>query len=88
MNINAIRKLLDVVESAPELKPELAKLIIKLCQDGAVYLTVAEMHAGEQHSKLQCVKLYRERTGFSLMKSKQDCENYFELNNLKFHQSY
>jgi hypothetical protein len=88
MNTYAIRKLLEAIEAAPELKPELAKLIIKLCQDGAVYLTIAEMHAGEQHGKLECVKLYKERTSKGLMESKQDCERYFELNGLQFRKPY
>lgn len=86
MNVEGIRRLLKVVESCPSLKRDVAQLIIKLCQDmtDEIYLTLSEEFAGTTKGKLECVKLYKDRTGKSLIESKKDCEKYFEANGLKF----
>ncbi len=86
MNVEGIRRLLKVAESCPSLKRDVAKLIIKLCQEVAdeIYLTLSEEFAGTTKGKLECVKLYKDRTGKSLIESKKDCEKYFEANGLKF----
>jgi hypothetical protein len=86
MNTEAIRHLLNAAKSAPFLDSHVAKLIIKLCEVTAhsIYLTVEEQYEGQHRGKLACVKLYKERTGKSLIDSKNDCEKYFEINGLKF----
>lgn len=86
MNIKGIRKLLEAAELAPVVRADIAKLIIKLCEEAAceIYLTVEEQYEGQNRNKLECVKLYKARTGKGLMESKKDCEKYFEANGLKF----
>lgn len=90
MNIEGIRRLLKVAESCESLKSDVAKLIIKLCEDvpEPIYLTLAEEIAGSTKGKLECVRLYKERTGKSLIDAKKDCEKFFESHGLKFFNNY
>lgn len=90
MNTEAIRHLLNAAKSAPFLDSHVAKLIIKLCEMTAhgIYLTVEEQYQGQHNGKLECVKMYKGRTGKSLMESKNDCEKYFEINDLEFRKPY
>ncbi len=47
-------------------------------------LTLDEIQAGESQGKLECVRLYKHRSGKSLMDSKRFVEKYFADNGLTF----
>lgn len=48
-------------------------------------LTDEELRVGQEDGKLKCVKLFKDRTGRSLMESKVAVEKYFEENGYKFY---
>lgn len=54
-------------------------------QNIASELTYEEIHAGKFVSKLECVKLYKNRTGHSLIDAKKTVENFFTNNGLVFY---
>lgn len=84
MNTEAIRKLLDVADLVPQLRPRIAELIMSICKSHVVFLNAEEVYAGTNKSKLECVKLYKNRTGLSLIESKKDCEQFFAEYKLLF----
>jgi hypothetical protein len=84
MNTEAIRKLLDVSDLVPHLRPKIAELIMSLCKSHIVILNAEEVYAGTNNGKLDCVRLYKNRTGLSLIESKRDCEQFFQDNKLLF----
>ena len=47
-------------------------------------LTEHEISLGEHTSKIKAVQAYKNRTGFSLIQSKEAVESYFQNHNLKF----
>lgn len=57
-------------------------------QDAA--LTLAEIDAGKNVGKLEAVKMYKNRTGSTLMQAKKSVEEYFEKLGLvfKFYRPY
>lgn len=62
--------------------------IIQLEKDeeekNTVGLTAKEVSVGLNHGKIECVKEYKNRTGKSLMDSKNDVEKHFDINYLIF----
>jgi hypothetical protein len=51
-------------------------------------LTVSEIEAGKNIGRLEAIKLYKNRTGESLMDSKRAVENHFNINALDFNTKY
>lgn len=47
-------------------------------------LTNEELRIGQENGKLECVKLFKERTGRTLMDAKRTVEEYFSVNGYKF----
>lgn len=51
-------------------------------------LTHTEIDAGQLQGKLECLKLYKNRVGCSLMDAKRTIEKFFTDNGLRFYQHY
>src|SRR5688572_11592911 len=57
---------------------------LKLLAGDSDKLTIDEIAIGTNHGKVECVKAYKNRTGKSLIDSKNFVEQYFEQNGLSF----
>ena len=68
-----------------KLKLELYNLVVECKRNNENTLTDEELRVGQCNSKIQCVKLFKERTGRTLMDAKKTVEKYFEENGYKFY---
>jgi ribosomal protein L7/L12 len=69
-------------------KKHIAKLIIDITKSGSLEVTTEEINAGKNKGKLEAVKLYKARTGLSLMESKNNIETCFTNLGLEFYKWY
>lgn len=76
---NSISELLKVYIN------DLNKELLINAQNIASELTHEEIHAGKFVGKLECVKLYKNRTGCGLIDAKKTVENFFDNNALVFY---
>lgn len=68
-----------------KLKLELYNLVVECKRNNDNTLTEEELRVGQNESKLTCVKLFKNRTGRTLMDAKKAVEEYFKENGYKFY---
>jgi hypothetical protein len=68
-----------------KLKLELYNLVVEYKRNNDNTLTEKELLVGQTQSKLNCVKMVKERTGKALLESKLIVEKYFMDNGYKFY---
>jgi ribosomal protein L7/L12 len=68
-----------------KLKLELYNLVVEYKRNNDNTLTEKELLVGQTQSKLNCVKMVKERTGKALLESKLLVEKYFMDNGYRFY---
>lgn len=84
-DVTIIKTLLDIGIEQPKFDKWIIQMIRCLLEDmESTRLTVPEIDAGRNQSKLDAVRMYKERKGCSVVEAKKAVEEYFAMNGLLF----
>lgn len=85
INTNLIRDIANMIESYPKYEKQFIGILKDVLEnDNFDTLTKSEIEMGEREGKIACIKMYKARTGCSLVEAKSFVEKYFHENNLEF----
>ncbi len=85
VNINLIRDIANMIESYPKYEKHFLSILQEVLENDDVNrLTNTEVDMGEREGKIACIKMYKNRTGCSLVDAKNFVEKYFHENDLQF----